>query len=108
VLTIAKRRGGKLHQHRHGSLNTHLIVSGSIIVAKSRDGNSRFRSGAQFAGAEITLPKNVDYIGDAGPDDCVFVEGHTILSPATADRFLSRGTIMEVDRDAEGAFTTEG
>ena len=54
----------------------------------------------------MTLPADVDYRGEAGEDGCVFVEGHTVLSPTTAERFLMRGTIVVTREGIRGAFTT--
>ena len=87
-------------------MNTHLIVSGSIDIGKARDNDFKLRRVTYGPGDRVTLPRDVDYRGEAGDDGCVFVEGHTLLSPTTAERFWQRGTIVVVSEGTPGAFTT--
>ncbi|TKA26887.1 hypothetical protein B0A50_04333 [Salinomyces thailandicus] len=107
VSTTKLEPGEGLRPHKHVSLNTHLVVSGSIQVGQTRQDDFRFRHNKpHFAGAWITLPVDVCYKGQTGSEGCVFVEGHKLISPDTAKRFLGRGTIIEASPNAEGAFTT--
>lgn len=101
------RRDGRLLQHRHHSNNTHFIIAGSIAIARSRDDEPRTRGADKGPGEWVTLPRNVDYIGEAGEDGCTFVEGHTLLSPTTAERYFQRGTIICADAETPGAFAAE-
>ncbi|TKA42363.1 hypothetical protein B0A54_06812 [Friedmanniomyces endolithicus] len=98
--------GGLLNEHRHHSNNTHFVIDGSIIIGKSRDGEMRFRPQAVLPYNYVNLPRGVDYMGTAGEGGCIFVEGHKVLSPATAARFFERKTIVEVKEGEgmEGAF----
>ncbi|KAK4949387.1 hypothetical protein LTR10_012005 [Elasticomyces elasticus] len=99
--------GERLFNHSHHSKNTHYVVSGSIQVSKSHDNDFRFRPDFKFPGDWIDVPSNVTYIGVPGKEGCTFVEGHTLLSPTTAERMLGRDAIIEAPKTKSGAFTTE-
>ncbi|KAK5729925.1 hypothetical protein LTR17_011564 [Elasticomyces elasticus] len=99
--------GERLFNHSHHSKNTHYVVSGSIQVSKSHDNEFRLRPEFSYAGAWIDVPSNVTYIAVPGPEGCTFVEGHTLLSPTTAERMLGRKAIVKVPKATPGAFTTE-
>jgi len=51
------------------------------------------------------MPAMTNYVGQAGPEGCVYVEGHKCLSPTTAKRFVHRGTFVKAQVDDEGSFT---
>ena len=108
-LRIPSRYSGvgvdRLLDHSHHSKNTHLIVSGSIDIGKSRDGDFKFRRITYGPGDWVPLSSDVEYRGEAGDEGCVFVEGHGVLSPTTADRFEGRGTIVRVREGTPGAFS---
>lgn len=109
-----------LNPHQHHSRNTHLIVEGSLTLRQVGDlsGNhdddkknmkkrpcrpkkltiSNNGTDPRFA----TVPAHVVY--DGKPSDgknCLFVEGHTCLSPSTALRFMNKGTLKWFDEDGE-------
>ncbi|KAK5123617.1 hypothetical protein LTR85_002655 [Meristemomyces frigidus] len=105
VSTTILGRNGTVNGHSHHSRNTHLIITGSITIVKSRDDLSKFREVATGPGLWVTIPGKVDHIGAAGEDGCTFVEGHTVLSPTTGRRFFDRGTIVQVYEGTPGAFT---
>ncbi|KAK0347307.1 hypothetical protein LTR91_010323 [Friedmanniomyces endolithicus] len=106
VSTTELGPGGLLNEHRHHSNNTHFVIDGSIIIGKSRDSEMRFRPQTVLPYNLVNLPRGVDYMGKAGEKGCIFVEGHKVLSPATADRFEERETIVKVaeGESMEGAF----
>ncbi|KAK5708307.1 hypothetical protein LTR97_000847 [Elasticomyces elasticus] len=106
-LTYIPHSGERLFNHSHHSKNTHYVVSGSIQVSKSHDNDFRFRPDFKFPGDWIDVPSNVTYIGVPGKEGCTFVEGHTLLSPTTAERMLGRDAIIEAPKTKSGAFTTE-
>ncbi|KAK3115852.1 hypothetical protein LTR53_004411 [Teratosphaeriaceae sp. CCFEE 6253] len=98
--------GDRLEVHSHQSPNTHLVISGFIELVRPDDNlGLRARTGPN---SEIAIPSGMEYKGEAGDTGCTFVEGHTLLSPTTANRFESRGTIKRARRGDEGAFTTVG
>ncbi|KAK0255274.1 hypothetical protein LTR91_018894 [Friedmanniomyces endolithicus] len=106
VSTTELAAGGLLNEHRHHSNNTHFVIKGSIIIGKSHDSIMRFRPVAVLPYNYVNLPRCVDYMGTAGEKGCTFVEGHKVLSPATADRFFERKTIVKLTagESMEGAF----
>ncbi|KAK4580002.1 hypothetical protein LTR86_000204 [Recurvomyces mirabilis] len=99
---------GKLQEHRHSSHNTHEIIRGSLKADKMHKGSPTFRAIFQLVGKVINMPAHVDYQGEAGPDGCIFVEGHKVLSPTTAERFEARGTIVKASKGKKGAFPVTG
>ncbi|KAK5726719.1 hypothetical protein LTR15_002607 [Elasticomyces elasticus] len=107
VSTTPLGPGGRLFNHRHHSRNTHFITSGSIKISKSPDNELRLRAEEKFPGEWVDVPSGVDYIGVAGEKGCTFVEGHTVLSPTTAERMLARKAIVVDKKKTLGAFTTE-
>ncbi|KAK1057565.1 hypothetical protein LTR12_008718 [Friedmanniomyces endolithicus] len=107
VSTTVLDPGGLLNEHRHHSNNTHLIIKGSIVICKSRDGSMRIRQKVYLPYSHVDLPRGVDYMGEAGKEGCTFVEGHMLLSPATARRFFRRHTLKTVRKGTEGAFKAE-
>ena len=112
LTSVAHRSGvvgiDRLNDHRHHSPHTHFIVSGSIDIGKARDYGFRFRRVTDGPGSWADMEAGVAYRGEAGPDGCVFVEGHLLLRPITAVRFLRRGTIVTVPEGTPGSFTTSG
>ena len=96
----------RLQTHHHNSRNTHLIIAGSVDIGKARDEQFKFRRVTYGPGEWVDLPSGIDYRGEAGDQGCVFVEGHTVLSPTTAERFERRRDIKRVPEGTPGAFTT--
>ncbi|KAK0284216.1 hypothetical protein LTR35_005932 [Friedmanniomyces endolithicus] len=107
VSTTRLDPGDRLNEHRHHSNNTHFVIQGSIVISKSRDSEPRFRDHEVFPYSYVDLPRGVDYMGVAGKEGCIFVEGHKQLSPATADRFRIRKTLKKMRKSTKGAFKVE-
>lgn len=68
-----------------------------------------FKAAVKGPGQYVTIEDNVDYMGMTKMGGCVFVEGHTKLSPVTAKRFAARerATIVEVSAHSPGAYFVE-
>ncbi|KAK7748490.1 hypothetical protein SLS62_008530 [Diatrype stigma] len=107
-------RPDRLLPHSHHGENTHLIVKGDLCIeshAKNDErgrGRGRYRtspspsnrerfeiSTALGSAQEKTVGPGVTYEGSTR-QGCRFVEGHRRLSPATAERFIDRGTLQAV------------
>ncbi|KAK8123041.1 hypothetical protein PG984_011711 [Apiospora sp. TS-2023a] len=110
----------RLNSHKHSGHNTHLIVEGDLSFDMDRD----FYNEAAFKRKKYPPPVVRVELDAADPDrrkefpatrehqykatsrsGCSFVEGHHCLSPATAERFMDRGTLRAVPvplPDSEG------
>lgn len=81
--------------------STHLIVQGDLTIESHNDerGRSHRRrfeiSTAPGADKEKPVGPGIRYEGSSR-NGCQFVEGHRHLSPASAERFIARGTLRVV------------
>lgn len=65
-----------------------------------------YDASAQGTPIEVPMVAGVKYFAEAGPEGCIFVEGHQVLSPTTAKRFLwPRGTFRRCEASREGCYT---
>ena len=104
----------RLRPHSHHGWNTHLIVAGDLrIVEQPTRGRSRART--ERKEVELSMEPGAKKEGGFGPGiaysgttrhGCRFVEGQRRLSPASAERFLARGTLVAVksndSKDGDG------
>lgn len=93
----------RLNIHGHHGVNTHLIVSGDLTVRKIKQFHGQVSVPVLTISTDPGAPREAATVGDEmywGTTErgCVFVEGHRCLSPATANRFMDRGTLRWVDR----------
>ncbi|KAI1079194.1 hypothetical protein F5B20DRAFT_581616 [Whalleya microplaca] len=88
----------RLLPHSHHGENTHIIVDGDLCIMSTEGGKSNKSeiSTAAEAKKELIVNPNVAYRGTSRRG-CSFVEGHRALSPATAERFIDRGTLRAVE-----------
>lgn len=93
-------------QYQWGENACLRICSGSMAISKVQNGVLIVTHVKQSPGNIMVMSEDVEYIGEAGPDGCVYIEAHTALSSATAERFQASGSIVRVPRGTEGAFTT--
>jgi len=98
------QRPDRLGMHSHHGENTHLIVSGDLdmeIMGGTRKGEHLRISADRGSGYEREgiVPPHVPYAATS-QNGCSFVEGHRSLSPRSAERFIDRGTLRAVARNA--------
>lgn len=92
----------RLNAHGHHGVNTHLIVSGDLTIRKVTKFHGQTAIPALTISTDPGSPKEAAAVGNEmywGTTErgCTFVEGHRCLSPATANRFMDRGTLKWVD-----------
>src|SRR4051812_4460326 len=91
--------GQRLEPHAHNSDNTHRVIFGLMIIHKTTDpADKRYI----YKDQEGDVPSEECYYATAGPDGCLFVEGHMSLSPNSALRFENRGTLVPAMRGERG------
>ncbi|KAK8852159.1 hypothetical protein PGQ11_014638 [Apiospora arundinis] len=101
----------RLNLHKHSGHNTHLIVEGDLKFDLEKD----FYSQAKFKRKRVAPPVKTATLDAADPaarkelyaaaehrykatsqSGGTFVEGHQLLSPSTAERFMSRDTLRAI------------
>ncbi|KAK8104413.1 uncharacterized protein PG998_011446 [Apiospora kogelbergensis] len=101
----------RLNQHKHSGPNTHLIVEGDISFEMERDPylEAKFKHrkrppvtvGGALDAADPDARKEFPALAGhrykaTSTSGCSFVEGHLLLSPVTAERFMDRGTLRAI------------
>ena len=94
VSTTVLGPGELLRPHQHHSVTTHCIIEGTLAMWASNMPLLNSDYEYHKPGESITVPSNVMYAGRAGEQGCVFVEGHTALSPTTARHSFEHGDLL--------------
>lgn len=85
----------KLEEHGHHSDNTHKVLFGEPWLGVTQQPHTRSLGLVFKAGTEMQVKAGTCYSGTAGPEGCLFDEGHQRLSLTTAERFVARGTLKK-------------
>ncbi|KAF1355402.1 hypothetical protein BDV97DRAFT_104216 [Delphinella strobiligena] len=90
----------ELPKHSHTDPNTHLIVSGSMIMTDyGVDGHSCVQQSTGLRPRDrYDVPAHVSYGGWAGPEGVVFVEGRKNLSAGLKRRMEGLDTPADLER----------
>ncbi|KAG8156952.1 hypothetical protein KVR01_013174 [Diaporthe batatas] len=98
----------RLNWHGHHGVNTHLIVEGDLTLMKLKKMFNQNHVSAVTVSSEPGALKELSvapgemYAGTS-QQACRFVEGHRCLSPASAHRYMTRGTLEWVDKTGKAA-----
>ncbi|KAI1123903.1 hypothetical protein F5Y10DRAFT_269588 [Nemania abortiva] len=88
----------RLETHSHHGSSTHMVVSGDLCIQRRQDDYRVYEiSSAPGSERQDRVEPSVKYSATS-EEGCTFVEGHKCLSPESAERFISRGTLRMVDR----------
>ncbi|KAL3427292.1 hypothetical protein PVAG01_00801 [Phlyctema vagabunda] len=90
VSTVTLPERASIECHDHNSNNTHYVTKGKLRISIVDGPTKTLRQGES-----MRVNPGTHYSAKAGPDGCTFVEGHEVLSPTTADRFVKNGTMRE-------------
>ncbi|KAI0455753.1 hypothetical protein F5B21DRAFT_470529 [Xylaria acuta] len=105
TVTDADGRPDRLGEHSHHGESSHNVISGDLRIQRSRPRFVYEISSEPGAVRQDLVPPNVLYSATS-QRGCTFVEGHKCLSPESAERFISRGTLKVVDGRTRRSFPT--
>ncbi|KAH9831910.1 hypothetical protein Tdes44962_MAKER08856 [Teratosphaeria destructans] len=99
---------GIIPERWHHTRSTHKVIAGELLVTNTRTNHLEFPPMRVKPNHErIEIPADNSCIFEAGPGGCTFVEGYSILSPRTAERFADAGTFIRVPEDDSEGFAAE-
>ncbi|KAI1748754.1 hypothetical protein F4782DRAFT_534036 [Xylaria castorea] len=101
-------RPDRLNEHSHHGESTHRIISGDLRIQRSQEPRwlHEISSDTDTRRQDHIPPKTL--YSATSRHGCTFVEGHKCLSPESAERFISRGTLNVVDKKrARRSFPTD-
>ncbi|TRX89979.1 hypothetical protein FHL15_009080 [Xylaria flabelliformis] len=99
-------RPDRLNQHSHHGESTHCIISGDLRIRRAYQPRLLYEiSDEKGAKRQDHVPPRTRYSATSRRG-CTFVEGHRCLSPESAERFISRGTLKVIDKRARKSFPT--
>ncbi|KAH8164059.1 hypothetical protein CIB48_g4211 [Xylaria polymorpha] len=94
----ANGRPDRLAEHSHHGESTHHVVTGDLRFQRTREPRLLYEiSTAPGAKIQDHVPPKTRYKATSR-EGCTFAEGHKCLSPESAERFISRGTLKVVDK----------
>lgn len=100
----SKTRADRLNPHVHHSHNIHRIVAGELTITLMLNETAVDPNAPKMTitartrrteDKEIIVEPGQWYRGEPGPEGCIFIEGHRMLSPTTEKRFCERGDIFK-------------
>ncbi|KAI0857781.1 hypothetical protein F4860DRAFT_517472 [Xylaria cubensis] len=99
-------RPDRLNEHSHHSESTHFVISGDLRIQRTYGPRLLYEISDEKGAKrqDHVLPKT--RYRATSRRGCTFVEGHRCLSPESAERFISRGTLKVVDKRARRFFPT--
>ncbi|KAI3335458.1 hypothetical protein F4824DRAFT_501085 [Ustulina deusta] len=86
-------RPDRLGQHFHHGKSTHMIVSGDLRIQKHGGDYGMYELSDRLGGKRQDLVQPNTPYSATSKTGCTFVEGHEALSPQSAERFITRGTL---------------
>ncbi|KAK5635771.1 hypothetical protein RRF57_011483 [Xylaria bambusicola] len=98
----------RLGKHSHHGNSTHLVVKGDLRVKKHHGDRSTYEL-SDWPGAQRQdlVKPNLPYSATS-TRGCTFVEAHESLSPQSAERFITRGTLrLEKKPGARWAYPSD-
>ncbi|KAI1738101.1 hypothetical protein F4680DRAFT_450184 [Xylaria scruposa] len=99
-------RPDRLNRHSHHGESTHCVITGDLRILRIYEPRLLYEiSDAIGAERQDHVPPKTLYSATS-KRGCTFVEGHKCLSPKSAERFISRGTLKVVDKSARKSFPT--
>ncbi|KAI0975849.1 hypothetical protein F4678DRAFT_457203 [Xylaria arbuscula] len=89
-------RPDRLGKHSHHGKSSHFVVSGDLCVKRHGGDHGTYEISDSIGGKRQDLVQpNIPYSATSSRG-CKFAEGHEKLSPRSAERFISRGTLRLV------------
>ncbi|RYC57882.1 hypothetical protein CHU98_g8337 [Xylaria longipes] len=107
AVTVIDGRPDRLAEHSHHGESTHSVIAGDLRIQRSQQPHVVYTISSD-AGApkQDRVPPKLLYSATSR-FGCTFVEGHKCLSPESAERFISRGTLKVVDKRARRSFPND-
>ena len=85
----------RLGKHSHHGRSTHLVVKGDLCIQKHHGDRDKYEL-SEYGKRQDLVNPDMPYSATSR-QGCTFVEGHEALSPRSAERFITRGT-LRLDR----------
>ncbi|KAI0445805.1 hypothetical protein F4803DRAFT_547846 [Xylaria telfairii] len=102
----ANGRPDRLGEHSHHGESTHNIIIGDLRVQRTQEPRLLYEISTEpGAKRQDHVPPKTRYKATS-TQGCTFAEGHRCLSPESAERFISRGTLRVVNKRPHRSFPT--